>query len=139
VLFLQVAIRRPTIQIVRSWSLANVVFRVIYTVQFRLLAGMYLISLPARRDFAFSTNHRDARSVAILVDIHPKCSRLLYCKRDVRRVDFVEIAFPQFAHAKVQRAFRNPRLEDVFVQIQEGERSHASQVQRRLACLQLRA
>jgi hypothetical protein len=95
--------------------LANVVFRVIYTVQFRLLAGMYLISLPARCDFAFSTNHRDARSVAILVHVHPKCSRLLYRKCEVRGIDFVEIAFPQFAYAKVQRAFRNARLEDVFV------------------------
>ncbi len=115
------------------------IFGVIHTIQFRLLAGMYLIGVPAGRDLALSAYHRDARSVAILVDVNSKCSRFLYCKCEVRRVDFIQVALPQFAHAKVYRPLGYPYLQDVFVQIQEGKRRHAAQMQGRLPRLQLRA
>ncbi len=115
------------------------IFGVIHTIQFRLVAGMYLIGMPARRDLALAANHSDARSVAVLVDINSKCSRFLYCKCQVRRVDFVQVAFPQFAHAKVDCPLRDTHLQDVFVQIQEGKRRHAAQMQGRLPRLQLRA
>ena len=115
------------------------IFGVIHTIQFCLLAGMYLIGMPARGDLALSANHRDACSVAVLVDINSKCSRFLHCKRQVRRVDFVQVAFPQFADAKVDCPFGDTHLQDVFIQIQEGKRRHAAQVQGRLTRLQLRA
>jgi hypothetical protein len=116
-----------------------VIFRVIHTIQFRLLASMYLIRLPTGRDFALSADHRDARPIAILVDVDTKRPRFLHSKRKVRRVDFIQVAFSHFAHSKVHCTFRDTRLQNVFVQVQERKRSHATQMHRRLARLQLRA
>jgi hypothetical protein len=100
---------------------------------------VYFIRLPTRRDLALSADHCDARSIAIFVDVNPKCSRFLYCKCEVWGIDFIQVAFPQFAHAKVYCPLRDTHLQDVFVQIQEGKRGHATQVQRRLPGLQFRA
>jgi hypothetical protein len=138
-LFLQIPIRSPAIQIVWSRSATHLILGVIRPVHFRLLAGMYRISLAASGNFTLSTNHGDARAVPVFVDIHSERTRLLHRKCKVRRIDFIQIAFPQFTHAEVHRALGNPVLQDIFVQIQEGKRSHAAQVQRRLASLQLGA
>jgi hypothetical protein len=115
------------------------IFGIIDTVQFCLLASVYLIGMPASSYLALSANHRDACSVAVFVDVNSKCSRFLHCKRQVRRVDFVQVAFPQFPHAKVYCPFRDTYLQDAFVQVQEGKRRHTAQVQGRLPGLQLRA
>jgi hypothetical protein len=116
-----------------------VVFRVIHTIQFCLLASVYFVCLPTGSDFAFSANYRDTRSVAILVDVHTKCSRFLHGKCEVGSIDFIQIAFPQFAHAEVHCSLCDARLKNVFVQVQERKRGHATHMQGRLACLQLRA
>jgi hypothetical protein len=91
--------------------------RIIYTIELGLIAGMYLIGLAARRDFAFSANHRDARAVAVLIHINAKRSGLLHSEREVRRVHLIQVAFPHFSHSKIDGALGDTRLQDVFVQV----------------------
>jgi hypothetical protein len=111
--------------------------RVIHPIEFRLLAGVHFIRLASGGDLAFSAYHHDARSVAVLVDIDAERPGFLHRKREVGRVHFIQVAFPHFPHTEIDRAFRDARLEYVFVQIQKGQRSHAAKMQRSLARLQL--
>jgi hypothetical protein len=111
--------------------------RVIHSIEFRLLAGTHLIRLASGGDLAFSANHHHARSVAILVDINAKRPGLLHRKCEVGRIHFIQVAFPHFPHAEINRAFRDACLKYVFVQIQKGQRGHAAEMQRSLARLQL--
>src|SRR5229473_2291784 len=53
VVFLQVAVRGPAVEIIGSGSLTHVIFRIINAIEFGLFAGVDFIGLAARGDFAF--------------------------------------------------------------------------------------
>jgi hypothetical protein len=113
--------------------------RVVHAIQFRLFAGMYLVGFPARRYFAFSANDCDARAVSIFIYVNAERSRFLHRKREVRRIYLIQITLAHFPHAEINRALRNARLQDVFVQVQERQCGHAPQMQRSLPGLQFRS
>src|SRR6266567_3123370 len=70
VVFLQVALRSPTIEAVGTRRTINVVFDVFRTVEFRALAGMYFIRLAAGGDFTLPAEFADAEIDAAFSDAH---------------------------------------------------------------------
>jgi hypothetical protein len=85
-LFLQIAVRCPTIQIVRGWSRPDVVLGLVHAIQFRLLAGMHTVCLATSRDLPFAANHRNARAVTVLIYIDSERACFLDRKSSVRSI-----------------------------------------------------
>ena len=100
---------------------------------------MHLVCLPTRCYFALSANHRNAGAISIFIHVNAERSRLFHRERKIRRIDFVQIAFPHFSHSKVNRALGDARLQNIFVKVQKRQRRHAAQMQCRRSGLQLRA
>ena len=95
--------------------------------------------MAAGGNVARTANCSNARGLAIFGNVNAKRACFLHGECHVRRVDFVNFAFAQFAHAEINRALRNAHLNRVVVKIQERERGHARHVNGCLASLQFGA
>src|SRR5712691_8420242 len=135
VVFLQVALRGPTIEAVGTRRPIDVVFDVFRTVEFGALAGMYFIRFAAGGDFTLAAEDGNSGGVAIFIHVNAKCSGLLHGESQVGSVDFVKIAFAEFAHAEIDATFSEAYLCDALVEIEKRHRAHAAEMDGCLAGL----
>src|SRR6266851_3445677 len=119
VVFLQVALRGPTIEAVGTRRTINAVFDVFRTVEFRALAGMHFVCLAASGDFTLAAENGDSGGVAIFIHVNAKRSGLLHGESQVGSVDFVKIALAEFADAEVDATFSEAHLCDALVEIEK--------------------
>ena len=89
---------------------------------------MHFVGLAAGGDFTLPADHCNSGRVAIFIHVNAKRSGLLNGESQVGSVNFVQIAFPQFADAEIHAAFRKAHLSDALVQIQEGHGGHAAKM-----------
>ncbi len=101
IVFFFVATLRPAIEIIRTRRSGNAVANVLRAVEFAAVAGLDRIALAASRNVARTTNHGDASRFAVFGDVDAESARFLHGKSEIRRVDFVDFAFAQFAHAEI--------------------------------------
>ena len=140
VVFLQVTILRPAVQIIRSRRSGSREFDVVVcTGDVGALTSVEGISLPAGNDFTLTADRGNAGIVAVLVDVYAEITSLTNGKSEIGRVHFVVIALEDFTDAEVELAFGEAYLGDVLIEIQEGERSHAAEMEGSLSGLQFRA
>ncbi len=103
VVFLQVALRGPAVEAVRTRSLLNVGLNVVGAIEFGALTEVYFIGFAAGGHFAFAANYRHASGVAVFIYVNAKCSGLFHGESQIRGVHFVEIAFTQLGDAEIDR------------------------------------
>src|SRR5208283_3049150 len=140
VVFLQVTILRPAIQIIRGWRSGGREFYVVVrTRDVGALTGVNRIRLPARGNFTLAADGGDAGIVTVLIDVDAEIARLANGERKIGRVHFVVIALKNFTNAEVELAFGEAYLGDVLIEIQERDGGHAAEMQGGLSCLQFRA
>src|SRR5260370_421006 len=139
VIFFAVALRGPAVEAIGTGSPVNAVFDVVRAIEFRAITGVDFIGFAAGGNFAFAANYGHASGVAGFSYVNAKCSSLLHGESQIRGVNFVEIAFAQFADAEVDAAFRKAHLRDALVKVQEGKRGHAAEMDGSRAGLQFGA
>ena len=91
--------------------------------------------MAAGGNVAGTANYGNARGLAVFRNVNAKRACFLHRECHVWRVDFINFAFAQFAHAEIDRALRNAHLNRVVVKIQERERGHARHMNGRLSGL----
>src|SRR5260370_10824456 len=101
VIFFAVALRGPAVEAIGTGSPVNAVFDVVRAIELRALTGVDFIGFAAGGNFAFAANYGHASGVARFSHVNAKCSSLLHGESQIRGVNFVEIAFPQFADAEI--------------------------------------
>src|ERR1700676_1198379 len=139
VIFPKIALVCPAVQTVRPFGLGNRVFHVVRAVEFGTFPRAHGVGLAAGGNFAFAANSGDPCTVAIFIDVDTKITGLLHREGEIRRVHFVEITFAKFTHAEIDSAFGQAHLHNIFVEVQEGQRGHAADVNGGLTGLQFRA
>src|SRR5713101_1525538 len=117
VVFLQVALRGPAVEAVRTRSLFNVGLNFVGAIEFGALTEMNFIGFAAGGHFALAANDGHAGGVAIFIYVNAKCSGLLDSESQIRGIHFVEIAFAQFTDAEVDAAFRETHLRDALIKV----------------------
>src|SRR6266852_863938 len=123
VVFLQVALRGPAVEAVRTRSLFNVGLNVVCAIEFGALTEVNFIGFAAGGHFALAANYRHASGVAVFIHVDAKCSGLLDSESQIRGVHFVEIAFTQLGDAEIDATLGKAHLRDALIEIEERERS----------------
>src|ERR1700676_472805 len=138
-IFPKIALVCPAVQTVRPFGLGNRIFHVVRAVEFGTFPRAHGVGLAAGGNFAFAANSGDPSTVAIFIDVDAKITGLLHREGEIRRVHLVEITFAKFTHAEIDCAFGQAHLHNIFVEVQEGQRGHAANVNGGLTGLQFRA
>lgn len=139
VVYLEVALSGPAVEAVGTRGPAEVGLDIVRAVKFGPLFGMHRIGLAISGDFPFAADHSHTGGISILADVNAESTGLLYGERQIGSVHFVQFALTEFANAKIDTAFGEAHLNDVLVEVQEGQCCHRAEVDRRLASLELGA
>src|SRR5439155_11585574 len=132
-----IAIVGPAIEIIGSGRAGDEVADVVSPVELAALAGVNGVVLAVGDNLTLAADRGNSSPVAIFIHFHAESASLRNRKSDIRRVYLVHITLAHFAHAKIDGAFSQPHLHGLLVEVQEGKRGHARDVNRSLACLQL--
>src|SRR5260370_97753 len=106
----------PLGQSVGPRRLGATVLDIVRTVEFSALPCVDVIRFAASGNFAFATNHRDAARVSVFIDVDSESASLLYGKREIGCINFVQISLAQIADAEIDGAFGEAHLDDVFIE-----------------------
>src|SRR5271157_656003 len=100
VVFLQVTILRPAIQIIRGRRSGCREFHVVVcTGDVGALTGVNGVGLPARGNFTLAADDGNAGVVTVLVDVDAEIARFTNGERKIGRVHFAVIALENFTNA----------------------------------------
>jgi hypothetical protein len=118
IVFAQIALLSPTVEVVGGGRCSgDPIFGIIEAVEFRAVAGVYGVGLTIGGNFAFAAYRGNGGGIAVFAYIHAKGACLPDCECHVGSVNLVDIAFAELTDAKIDGAFRDAYLHDVFIEV----------------------
>src|SRR5208283_4803643 len=121
VIFVEIALIAPAIEIIRIGKTLDVRIKSVRTGKEALLARVDGVSGAAAGDLALPIANANDGGVAGFVDIDAVAAGTKNREGQIGRVDFNVFGVPQAPHADVDGALSNANLNGLVIQIEEGE------------------